>query len=239
MISCKDIGQNHIGENQRRKMTDQEVRACIEQIGIIPAIRMSSAEDALFAAKTVFNGGIKVAEITTTVPAAADVIAQLKRTTPEFIVGAGTVLDMETARACLEAGADFLTSPGLDPDIVRLGVESGVLVIPGALTPSEVTLARKAGAPLIKIFPCSLVGGAAYIKALKAPFPNVAFIASGGVNQLNTSDFIRSGACALGIGEELVPHEAVHRRDVTWIHELTRRFIGMVGQARKKSAATH
>jgi len=218
-------------------MTDHEVRARIEQIGIIPAIRMSSAEEALFAATTVFHGGIQVVEITTTVPGAADVIAQLKRKTPECVVGAGTVLDMETARACLDAGADFLTSPGLDPDIVQLGAESRVLVIPGALTPSEVTVARRAGAPLIKIFPCSLVGGPAYIKALKAPFPHVAFIASGGVNQQNASDFIRSGACALGIGEELVPHQAVHKRDVTWIHELTRRFIGMVAEARRKSSA--
>ena len=223
------------GEN----LTDHEVRARIEQIGIIPAIRVSSAEEAIFAATTVFHGGIKVVEITTTVPAAADVIAQLKRATPHCIVGAGTVLDMETARACLAAGADFLTSPGPDPDIVQLGAASKVLVIPGALTPSEVTLAWKAGAQLIKIFPCSLVGGPAYIKALKAPFPSVAFIASGGVNQQNTSDFIRSVACALGIGEELVPHQAVQKRDATWIHELTRRFLGMVGEARKKSGASH
>jgi 2-dehydro-3-deoxyphosphogluconate aldolase/(4S)-4-hydroxy-2-oxoglutarate aldolase len=219
------------------KLTDHEVRARIEQIGIIPAIRMSSADDAMFAATTVFHGGIKVVEITTTVPGAADVIGQLKRENPQCIVGAGTVLDMETARACLKAGADFLTSPGLDPDIVQLGLESKVLVIPGALTPSEVTIARRAGAPLIKIFPCSLVGGPAYIKALKAPFPNVAFIASGGVNQQNASDFIRSGACALGVGEDLVPHEAVRRRNVTWINELTGRFIGMVTEARKRLPA--
>ena len=125
-------------------MTDQEVRARIEHIGIIPAIRVSSADDALFAATTVFHGGIQVVEVTTTVPGAAEVIRQLKRSTPEFIVGAGTVLDMETARACLEAGADFLTSPGLDPDVVQLGLERRVLVIPGALTPSEVTVALKA-----------------------------------------------------------------------------------------------
>ena len=218
-------------------MTDHEVRARIAQIGIIPAIRVSSAEDALFAATTVFDGGINVVEITTTVPCAVDVIAQLKRTTPEFLVGAGTVLDLETARACLDAGADFLTSPGLDPDLVQLGTDSKVLVIPGALTPSEVAFARKAGTLLIKIFPCSLVGGPAYIKALKAPFPNVAFIASGGVKQQNTADFIRAGACALGIGEDLVPHEAVTKRNVTWIHELTGRFIGMVTEARKRSSA--
>jgi len=220
-------------------MTDHEVRARIEQIGIIPAIRVSSAEDALFAATTVFQGGIKVVEITTTVPDAVEVIARLKRATPHFIVGAGTILDMETARACLDAGADFLTSPSLDPDIVQLGAENKVLVIPGAMTPSEVAFARKAGALLIKIFPCSLVGGPAYIKALRAPFPNVAFIASGGVKQQNAGDFIRAGASALGIGEHLVPHEAVSKRNVTWIHELTGRFIGMVTEARKNSAHAH
>jgi 2-dehydro-3-deoxyphosphogluconate aldolase/(4S)-4-hydroxy-2-oxoglutarate aldolase len=160
------------------------------------------------------------------------VIEELSRTRPELVVGAGTVLDMETAQACLDAGAVFLTSPGLDLEIVGLGAAKSVLVIPGALTPSEVTAARKAGVDFIKIFPCSLVGGAAYIKALKGPFPHMAFMASGGVNQKTAGDFIRSGASVLGIGEDLIPHEAVQRKDVTWIHELTRRFLGMVHAAR-------
>jgi 2-dehydro-3-deoxyphosphogluconate aldolase/(4S)-4-hydroxy-2-oxoglutarate aldolase len=213
----------------------QDVRTRIQETRIIPAVRTASAEDALFAARTVCAAGIKVVEITTTVPGAVEVIAELARTTPELMVGAGTVLDLETARACLDAGASFLTSPGLDLEILQLGKETSVLVIPGALTPSEVAAARKAGADLIKIFPCSLVGGPAYIRALKAPFPQVAFIASGGVNQQTAVEFLRAGASVLGIGEDLIPHDAVRNRNVTWIHELTRRFISMVHDARTQS----
>jgi 2-dehydro-3-deoxyphosphogluconate aldolase/(4S)-4-hydroxy-2-oxoglutarate aldolase len=215
-------------------MTKQDVRARIEEIGIIPAVRVSSVEEALFAAETVLKGGIKVVEITTTMPGAVEVIAELTRTMPELMVGADAVLNLETAKACLDAGAAFLTSPGLDLEIVDLGARHNVLVIPGALTPSEVAAACRAGTDFIKVFPCSLVGGAKYIKALKGPFPGVAFIASGGVNQQTVSDFIRAGASALGIGEHLVPHEAVQRRNATWILELTRRFIGMVKEARAR-----
>lgn len=213
-------------------VTNQEVRAHIEEIGIIPAVRVSSAEDALFASRTVFEGGIGVVEITTTVPDAVDVIAELTRTMPELMVGAGTVIDARTARACMDAGAAFLTSPGLDLDIVQLAGDAGILMIPGALTPSEITAACKAGVDFIKIFPCSLVGGANYIRAVKAPFPHASFIASGGVTQQTTGDFIRAGASAVGIGEDLIPPEAIRRRNSTWIHELTRRFVGMVKDAR-------
>jgi 2-dehydro-3-deoxyphosphogluconate aldolase / (4S)-4-hydroxy-2-oxoglutarate aldolase len=213
-------------------LTKQEVRARIEQIGIIPAVRVGSAEDALFAARTVYTGGIKIVEMTTTVPNAPEVIQELTSTVPDLMVGAGTVHELDMARACLNAGAAFLTSPGLDLDIFQLGSEYNVLVIPGALTPSEVSEACKAGSDFIKIFPCSLIGGPAYIRALKAPFPQVSFIASGGVNQQNAVEFIRAGAAALGIGADLIPDEAVHRKNVTWIHELTRRFIGMVQEAR-------
>jgi len=215
-------------------MTKQDVRARIEEIGIIPAVRVSSVEEALFAAETVLKGGIKVVEITTTMPGAVEVIAELTRTMPELMVGADAVLNLETAKACLDAGAAFLTSPGLDLEIVDLGARHNVLVIPGALTPSEVAAACRAGTDFIKVFPCSLVGGAKYIKALKGPFPGVAFIASGGVNQQTVSDFIRAGASALGIGEHLVPHEAVSGRNAKWILELTRRFIGMVKEARAR-----
>lgn len=213
-------------------MTKQEIRARIEEIGIIPAVRVNSAEDALFAAETVFAAGIKVVEMTTTVPDAIGVIAQLKRTSPELMVGAGTVMDAGTARACLDAGAVFLTSPGLDIEIVQLAGDANVLIIPGALTPSEITASHKAGADFIKVFPCSLIGGPSYIKALKAPFSQISLIASGGVNQQTAFDFIRAGAAALGIGEELIPPDAVRRRNTTWIHELTRRFLGMVRDAR-------
>src|SRR5580658_1238418 len=209
-----------------------EVCARIKEIGILPAIRVSSAEDALFAAGEMLKSGISVVELTMTVPGAIGVISELARTSPELIVGAGTVLDIETARACVDAGAAFITSPGMDPKTVEFVVRHNVAAIPGALTPTEVMMAHDAGADLIKIFPCAQVGGPSYIKALKAPFPHVPFIASGGVTQMTASDFIRSGACALGIRGKLIPPEAIERRDHNWIHELAGRFLGIVQRAR-------
>lgn len=213
-------------------MTREEVRGLIEKTGILPAIRVPSAEDALFAASTVFRSGISVVELTMTVPGAAGVIAELARTHPGHVVGAGTVLDIETARKCLDAGAAFLTSPGLESDVVTFAIRNKVAVIPGALTPTEVMMARKAGADLVKIFPCAQVGGPDYIKALKAPFPKVSLLASGGVNQLTAYHFIKAGACALGIGQELIPAQAVAARDEDWILELAGRFLGIVAKAR-------
>ena len=213
-------------------MKKEEVCERIQAIGILPAIRVPSAEDALFAANQMFKWGIPIVELTMTVPGAINVMKELARTTPQLIVGAGTVLDCETARACLDAGAAFITSPGLDVDIVEFSVRNKVAAIPGALTPSEVMAAHKAGADLIKIFPCAQVGGPDYIKALKGPFPHVPFIASGGVNQQTASDFIRKGAAALGIRGELIPPRAIERRDENWIHELTGRFLSLVQRTR-------
>ena len=176
--------------------------------------------------------GIPVVELTMTVPGAIGVIEELARTSPELLVGAGTVLDIETARACVDAGASFVTSPGLDRKTVEFAVRRNVAAIPGALTPTEVMMARDAGADLIKIFPCSQVGGPSYIKALKAPFPHVPFIASGGVDQVTASEFIRAGACALGIREKLIPPEAIEQRDQNWINELAGRFLGIVQRTR-------
>jgi 2-dehydro-3-deoxyphosphogluconate aldolase/(4S)-4-hydroxy-2-oxoglutarate aldolase len=213
-------------------MTKEEVCRRIHAIGILPAIRVPTAEDALFAANQMLKWGIPIVELTMTVPGAIDVIRELVRTTPELIVGAGTVLDVETARACIDAGAASITSPGVDVDIVEFTVRNNIAAIPGALTPSEVMEAHKAGADLIKIFPCAQVGGPDYIKALKSPFPDVAFIAAGGVNQQTAAEFIRKGAAALGIRGELIPPRAVERRDENWIHELTGRFLCLVQQTR-------
>ncbi len=153
-------------------------------------------------------------------------------------MGAGTVLDVETARKCVDAGAAFISSPGLDPQTVAFVVRHNVCAIPGALTPSEIMMAHDAGADLIKIFPCANVGGPSYIKALKAPFPDVALVASGGVDQVTASDFIRAGACALGIRGKLIPPEAIERRDENWIHELTGRFLGIVKRTRTEYGIT-
>ena len=210
----------------------EEVCARIKEIGILPAIRVPSAEDALFAAGQMFQWGIPIVELTMTVPGAIGVITELSLTHPRLIVGAGTVLDLETARACVDAGAAFISSPGLDPKIVEFTVRQNVAAIPGALTPTEVMMAHNAGADLIKIFPCAAVGGPSYIKALKAPFPHVPFIASGGVTQTTASEYIRAGAAALGIRGELIPPEAIQRRDQNWIHELAGRFLAIVQRAR-------
>jgi 2-dehydro-3-deoxyphosphogluconate aldolase / (4S)-4-hydroxy-2-oxoglutarate aldolase len=214
----------------------EEVCARIKEIGILPAIRVPSAEDALFAARQMLKWGIPVVELTMTVPGALGVIRELARTSPELIVGAGTVLDAETVRKCVAEGAAFITSPGMDPQTIACVVQHNVAAIPGALTPTEVMIAHDAGADVIKIFPAAQVGGPSYIRALKAPFPHVPFIASGGVDQVTASDFIRAGACALGIRGKLIPPEAIERRDENWIHELAGRFLGIVKRTRTEYA---
>jgi 2-dehydro-3-deoxyphosphogluconate aldolase/(4S)-4-hydroxy-2-oxoglutarate aldolase len=213
-------------------MTRETVRARIEEVGIIPAVRAASAEDALFAARAVLKGGIGVIEMIMTIPGAFEAIAELKRTDPNLLVGAGSFSDPDAARRSLDAGAAFLTSPGLDPDMLELADAQNILAIPGALTPTEVAAASRSGVGLIKIFPCAQMGGPSYIRALRAPFPKAALIASGGVNQQTASDFIRCGAVALGIGEHLIPPDAVREKREKWIIELCTRFLGSIKEAR-------
>ena len=213
-------------------MNREEVRERIEDIGIMPSIRVASAELALFAAETVYEAGIPVVEITMTVPNAVEVIAQLTQNYPNFVVGAGTVLDTETAQRCLDAGARFITSPGLVPDVLEFTLKNDVVAIPGALTPSEVIAAWKAGADFVKIYPCAQVGGDQYIRALKVPLPQIKLIASGGVNQLTAANFIFAGAASLGIGSELMPRQALKMHKDQWIRELARRFLEAVRSAR-------
>lgn len=213
-------------------MNRKDARTKIEEVGIVPGIRVSAAHLALYAAETLNEVGIPVAEITMTVPGAIDVITQLAGKYPDLVVGAGTVLDIETAKQCIDAGARFITSPGLIPDVVEFALKKDVVVIPGALTPSEVIAAWKAGADFVKIFPCTLVGGEKYIRALKVPLPQIPLIASGGVNQMTAANFILAGASALGIGSELLPREALHMRQRNWINELARRFKAIVRDTR-------
>lgn len=219
-------------------MTRAEIRARIEEIGIIPAVRLYSAEDALFAADAVCGAGIPIVEVTMTVPGAVEVIRVLAKQNTGLIVGAGTVLYVETARRCLDAGASFLTSPGLDHDIVNFALGRDVVVLPGALTPTEIMAAAKAGSDFVKIYPCFANGGPRYIQALKMPFPDVPLIASGGVDQQNAGEFILAGAAALGIGGHLIHRDAIRRRERAWIHELSRRYIQMVSEARKQMRET-
>jgi 2-dehydro-3-deoxyphosphogluconate aldolase/(4S)-4-hydroxy-2-oxoglutarate aldolase len=216
----------------------QEVRRRIEEIGIIPAIRVSSTEDALFAAEAVARGGIPIAEVTVTVPEAHKAISHLLQHVPHVIVGAGGISDVETARRCLDAGAQFLASDGLDAELVNFALKENVVVIPGTLTPSEVLSAWKMGPDFVKVVPCApAMGGDSYIRALKAMFPHVPLIAAGGVNQQTASSFILAGAVALGIGTELIPRESIRMRQADRIGELARRFIGFVNSARGWSTA--
>jgi 2-dehydro-3-deoxyphosphogluconate aldolase/(4S)-4-hydroxy-2-oxoglutarate aldolase len=214
-------------------MTKQEVRARIEELAIVPAVRAANSEDALFAAEAVSRGGLPIVELTMTVPNATELIAHLLQKHPHMVVGAGTVLDLETARACLAAGAHFITSPGLDLDIVEFAAQAGVIVMPGVLTPSEIIAAVKAGADFVKIFPCAQVGGVDYLRALKGPFPHVSFIASGGVNQQTAGKYLAAGASAVGIGTDLVPPRAIEIREAEWIEELARRYVQTVQQLRQ------
>jgi 2-dehydro-3-deoxyphosphogluconate aldolase/(4S)-4-hydroxy-2-oxoglutarate aldolase len=213
-------------------MKRDEIHSRIEQIGIIPAVRLSSAEDALFAAEAVSRGGIPIVEIEMTVPGAIAVIAHLVKHAPQMIVGAGDVFDSDVARQCVDAGAQFLTGPGLDLKIIEFALGAGVVAMPGALTPTEVTRAWKAGADFVKVFPCAQVGGDTYIRALKAPFPNLPLVASGGVNQHTAANFILAGAAALGIGGELIPKDAIRLRQSERIFTLAHRFAKFVTNAR-------
>jgi 2-dehydro-3-deoxyphosphogluconate aldolase/(4S)-4-hydroxy-2-oxoglutarate aldolase len=220
-------------------MNKHAVRARLEEIGIIPAVRTASAEDARFATETISRAGIPIVEITMTVPGALDVIADLVQAMPDLVVGAGTVLDVEVARQCIDAGAGFVTSPGLDLRVVEFAIARDVLVMPGALTPSEVMAAWHAGADLIKVFPCAQLGGASYIRALKSPFPQIPLVGAGGVDHQTAADFIVAGAVAVGVGTELVPRRAVAARDVHWIGELVRRLLSIVREARDRVPPRH
>jgi 2-dehydro-3-deoxyphosphogluconate aldolase/(4S)-4-hydroxy-2-oxoglutarate aldolase len=216
-------------------MNRKHVRTEIQKIGIIPSVRVPSAEDARFAAETVSQGGIPIVEIAMTVPGAVQVIADLVKHAPDMIVGAGSVLDAETARRCLNAGAKFLTTDGLILEIVEYAAIEDVVVFPGALTPTEVITAWRAGSDFVKVVPCAAVGGENYIRALKTPLAQVPLIAAGGVNQQTATGYILAGATAIGIGEALIPWEAVALRQSNRIRELARRFLNFVAVGRRES----
>jgi 2-dehydro-3-deoxyphosphogluconate aldolase/(4S)-4-hydroxy-2-oxoglutarate aldolase len=215
-------------------MKKTEVCRLIQEIGIIPAVRVSSAEEAHFAADSVAAGGIPIVEITMTVPEAVALIEHLVKHHQKMVVGAGTVLDTETARRCVGAGASFITAPSFDPAITEFATKEDLCVLPGALTPTEVVMAWRTGADFVKVFPCAQVGGEKYIKSLKAALPQIPLIAAGGVNQQTATNFIVAGATAIGVGNELIPPEAVQLRESERIKELARRFVGFVKEARRR-----
>jgi 2-dehydro-3-deoxyphosphogluconate aldolase/(4S)-4-hydroxy-2-oxoglutarate aldolase len=219
------------------RMKRKEACAQIQKVGIIPAIRSSSAEDAHFAAEAVSRGGIPIVEITMTVPGAIDVISHLVRFHPQVLVGAGAILQVETARQCVAAGAGFLTSSGFNPALLEFAAKEDIAFLPGALTPTEIVTAWEAGSDMVKVFPCSLVGGDRYVRAVKTALPDILLVAAGGVNQQTAADFIEAGACALGVGAELIPPEAIERRQAERIRELALRFTEFVKEGRERVAA--
>lgn len=218
-------------------MTKEKVRQKILEIGIVPVVRAASGQQAIQAAEAVCAGGIPIVELTMTVPGALDVIAQLAKSMGnDVLIGAGTVLDAETAQRCLDAGAQFLVSPGTDLPTIQLAKQKNVLIVAGALTPTEVITAWKVGSDFVKIFPCGTVGGAKYIKALKAPLPQVPMVPTGGVNLETAADFLRAGSSALGIGGELISASALKSGNVKAITDFAKQYIGIVQKTRQEMA---
>ena len=219
-------------------MTKEKTLSFIQGVGIVPVVRTSSAEAAIAAVQAIYNGGIRAAEITMTVPNA---IRALEKTADAFgdriVLGAGTVLDAETARACMLAGAEFIVSPSLKLETIEIARRYSKAVIPGALTPTEVITAWEAGADIVKVFPCGNVGGAKYIKALKAPLPQIELIPTGGVNLETAGDFLKAGACAIAVGAELVDAKAIKEGRLDVIEEKARQYLAVVAKARSEIAA--
>ncbi len=220
-------------------MTAEEIKSRIVDIGIVPVVRARSAEQALRATEAVVEGGVTIVEITMTVPGAIGVIARLAKTmSPDLLIGAGTVLDADVARQCIEAGAEFVVSPGFDLPTVELTNRAGKLMIAGAFTPTEVIAAWKAGSGFVKIFPCGTVGGAKYIKILKAPLPEIRMIPTGGVNLSTAADFIRAGADALGVGGEMISQAALDSGDTSVISKAARDFLEIVRETRRSVSSS-
>jgi len=214
-------------------MNREQISRRIEEIGIVPVVRASSAQEAVRAAVALREGGIDVLEITMTVPDAISVMRELaSRMGGDVLVGAGTVLDAEAARQCIEAGAQFIVSPGFDRDTIVAAHELDKPAFPGALTPTEVITAWKAGADAVKVFPCSAMGGAKYLRALRAPLPNVKLMPTGGVNLTTVREFIEAGAIALGVGGELVDAKALAAGNDGVLTERAREYLAAVKLAR-------
>jgi 2-dehydro-3-deoxyphosphogluconate aldolase / (4S)-4-hydroxy-2-oxoglutarate aldolase len=215
-------------------MNKTDVLQRIRDTGLIPVVRAESAEQAMRAVEAIKAGGVDVLEVTMTVPGAIGVIKQLAAAFgDQALIGAGTVLDPETALACIDAGARFIVSPALNEATIAFCRENDVAVFPGALTPTEVVRAWNAGADAVKVFPAGAVGGPSYLKALKAPLPQIELVPTGGVSLKTAADFIKAGAMALGVGADLVDLKALREGNDGLITERARQFVEIVRQARQ------
>ena len=216
-------------------MNAKEILALIQDIGLVPIVRTSSAESAIKAVEAIYNGGVRAAEITMTVPGAVHALEKVAdRFGGKMVLGAGTVLDPETARICMLAGAEFFVTPALRLATIEVAKRYSKVICPGALTPTEVLTAWEAGADVVKVFPCGNVGGAKYIKALKGPFPQIEMIPTGGVNLETTPEFLKAGACAVAVGSELVDAKSVQEGRYDIIEERARQYLAVVAKARSE-----
>jgi 2-dehydro-3-deoxyphosphogluconate aldolase/(4S)-4-hydroxy-2-oxoglutarate aldolase len=214
-------------------MEKSQVLERIKAIGIIPVVRASSGDEALQAVEAIKAGGLSVLEITMTVPGAVGIIEKIAtRFGDDVLVGAGTVLNAETAKDCLHAGAQFVVSPALNLETIAFCRDAGCAIMPGALTPTEVVTAWSAGADMVKVFPCGAMGGASYIKSLKAPLPQIELVPTGGVSLKTAAAFIEAGSAAIGVGADLVDIKAIRAGESERITETTRAYIEAVRSAR-------
>lgn len=215
-------------------MNRQDVLRRINEVGVVPVVRAASPEEAIQVIEAIKIGGLSILEITMTVPHAVKVIEEVaNRYGDEVVVGAGTVLDPETARACILAGASFVVSPSLNIHTIELCRRYSIAVFPGALTPTEVVTAWQAGADAVKVFPCGAVGGAKYLASLKAPLPQIEMIPTGGVSLATAADFITAGAFALGVGADLVDITAIRSGEPEKVSQAARAYIAAVRDARR------
>jgi 2-dehydro-3-deoxyphosphogluconate aldolase/(4S)-4-hydroxy-2-oxoglutarate aldolase len=220
-------------------MTKKEILAFITEVGIVPVVRTSSAESAIQAVEAIYNGGVRAAEITMTVPGAVRALEQVAaRFGDKIVLGAGTVLDAETARICMLAGAEFIVTPALRRATIEMARRYSKVICPGALTPTEVLTAWEAGADIVKVFPCGNVGGAKYIKSLRAPFPHIEMIPTGGVNLDTAGDFLKAGACAVAVGAELVDTKSIQEGRYDRIEEKARLYLAAIAKARAEMRAS-
>ena len=217
-------------------MHKSDVMAKIREVGLVPVLRADSEEEALAIAYALEAGGVTVLEVTMTVPGAVDAIRRLANDAGDrILVGAGTVLDPETARACMLAGAQFIVSPALNVKTIEICRRYIIAVFPGGLTQTEIVTAWEAGADAVKVFPCSAVGGAKYLKAIKAPLPQIELIPTGGVSLATAAEFLEAGAIALGVGGDLVDNKAVRAGKPEVITENARKYLEIVAAHHKKN----
>ena len=214
-------------------MRKEDVLAELRKIGLVPVLRASSVDKALALASAIADGGVTVLEVTMTVPGAIEVMRRLAQQRPDILIGAGTVLDPETARMCILEGAKFVVSPALNVATIEMCHRYSIAVLPGALTPTEIVTAWQAGADVVKVFPASALGGAKYLTALKGPLPQVELIPTGGVSLATAKEFLQAGAFALGVGSDLVDAKAMVEGKPEKITDTAKKYLEIVAEFRK------